>query len=168
MSGSDRLTEQIRRVARQEAETVAPKMERFRVVRRKPLTLEALGSDVRLVDGNEDLDISRGVRHHAKVGLVVWVSKSPSGDYYVHSIASPHAGSNENGTGGGADEADEAGEAEGGVQALALVEALKTSGVGMVVGPGPRDPHFPFGHAIYASGEEPADPQPNDLWFKPE
>lgn len=168
MSGFDRLIREVARIARREARQVSPPVEQFRVKRRKPLTLESLSSDTVLTDGDEDFEVARGVRQHAQVGSVVWVSETPSGNRYAHGVSSPHVGNNADGSGGGADEAEEAAEAEGGAVAAALAAALKDSGIGMVIGPGPRDPDFPYAHAVYVSVEEPVDYEEYDQWIKPE
>jgi microcystin-dependent protein len=49
-------------------------------------------------------------------------------------------------------------------------EALSSAGIGMIIGPGPREPGFPFAHAIYVSpmSEEPVDANEFDQWIKPE
>lgn len=46
--------------------------------------------------------------------------------------------------------------------------SLATAGIGMIIGPGPRDPGFAFAHAVYVSVEEPVDAGEYDQWIKPE
>lgn len=84
--GSQRFNEMVRRVARQEAHRVSPPPRKFRVVKVKPFTLEALGSDARLVEGDDDFEIDRFVKKEAGVGDTVLVSTDGTGDHTAHGL----------------------------------------------------------------------------------
>lgn len=56
----DHLAKQIRKVAREEAEDVAPSVERYRVERVDPLRLDEVGGD-RVLD-EDDVDFDRGAK----------------------------------------------------------------------------------------------------------
>ncbi|HXI94911.1 MAG TPA: hypothetical protein VNG04_02190 [Candidatus Acidoferrum sp.] len=87
MSGAFReFAEEVRRLVREAIERHAPPIERYRVVGRKPLTLEAFGSDQRLVDGEDGFDLTRSIRAHAKVGHTVVVSIDREGDKIAHGL----------------------------------------------------------------------------------
>ena len=87
MSGAFReFAEEVRRLVREGIERHAPPIERYRVVGRKPLTLEAFGSDQRLVDGEDGFDVTRSIRLHAKTGHTVIVSTDAAGDKIAHGL----------------------------------------------------------------------------------
>ena len=100
--------EAIRRHAHREARHASPPMERFRVVEKSPLLLEAYGSDLTLSANDDDFEISRGTRRKLKVGDSAWVATDRDGDRVVVAVSTGLAG------GGKAAEADQAKEeAEG-------------------------------------------------------
>jgi hypothetical protein len=71
----DRFVGQIRRVAREEAHRVSPPTMRFKITKVKPkIVLEALGSDLVLTQGDDDLELSRIVKKEAEVGDICLVS----------------------------------------------------------------------------------------------
>lgn len=90
MSGEFRaFAEEVRRAVRDGAARHAPPVERYRVKSLKPLTLEAFGSDRKLVDGEDGFDVVRSIRLHAKVGHTVVVSTDSGGDAIAHGLIVP-------------------------------------------------------------------------------
>lgn len=90
MSGaSDRFVEEVRRVAREEARRVSPEIGHYQVVKLKPFTLEAFGSDNQLVDSDPDFDIAPRIRAKAKVGDVAMVVTDHHGDHFLVSLVAP-------------------------------------------------------------------------------
>lgn len=80
MSGIYRdLAHEVRTTARQEALRAAPPPARYRVVRKKPFTLEAYGSEDRVVDGDDGFDAA-AIRTRAKVDDTVLVFTDEHGD----------------------------------------------------------------------------------------
>lgn len=173
----------IRRVVRAEIANAAPRVERWRVVRKKPLTLEAFGSELRLVDGEDDFDVGRDVRHHAKVGDTVTVLADIHGDYTVVGLASgfsshakkpkklsstkPPTEEEEEATEpGGVDEAEEGEEAEAGPLALAAIAA---GGIGVIVhgenSEEARGDKFPF--YVWIGNAAPENAHEHDFWANP-
>lgn len=63
MTVFDELAEAIRDIARGEARTVSPPVERWKVVKAEPLTIERVGGDgdVVLEEGDPDVEIDRAV-----------------------------------------------------------------------------------------------------------
>lgn len=83
------FADEVRRIIREGAARHSPPIERYRVVSRKPLTLEAFSSDQRLVDGEDGFDLTRSIRLHAKVGHTVVVSTDADGDKVAHGLIVP-------------------------------------------------------------------------------
>lgn len=77
--GTDRFVSQVRALARQEAQRVTPSIGRYRVSKLKPFTVEALGGDRRLTIDDDDFEVGRSIRGHAKVGDTIVVATEPSG-----------------------------------------------------------------------------------------
>lgn len=84
--GTQRFNEMMRRIARQEAVRVSPPPRKFRVVKLSPFTVEALGSDARLVEDDDDFEIGRFVKSEAEVGDTVLVSTDGNGEHTAHGL----------------------------------------------------------------------------------
>lgn len=174
MSVLQDFAQEVREVAEEVAQRTSPPPERYKVVRRKPLTLEAFSSGLRLTDGEDGFDVARGIRHHVKVDDTVLVGVDAHGDKVILGLMSPFsstAGGEGGGgggvRGGGVDEADEAAEAESGQQAL---ELLKSQGIGMIVHgeDGEMQRGSDFAHYIWVGVTEPLNAIEFDQWIKPE
>lgn len=151
----------VRRIARDVVMRTAPPPEHYKVIRKKPLTLEAFGSDLRLIDGEDGFSVPRGIRQHAKVDESILVGTDVHGDKFIIGQVSafdPQAkpsgkgkGGGEGGGGGGeggggeeGSEAEEGGEVEGGgadealegeeaTSGIAALAAVTTGGLGVIV-----------------------------------
>lgn len=73
------VAQEIRRLARAESVNASPPAERFRVVDIDPLVLESQHGDLRLVQGDDDLDV-RPIRLAAEAGDVALVVEDRAGD----------------------------------------------------------------------------------------
>jgi hypothetical protein len=85
-----RLAQVVRQIARKEARRVSPPIERWRVAKVNPFTLEAFGSDLRMVDGEPDFDVAKTIKAGAKVGSVVYVATDPQGDKIAFGLELAH------------------------------------------------------------------------------
>lgn len=85
-TGHGRFNEQVRRIARQEAQNASPPARKFRVVKVKPFTVEALGSDARLVEGDDNFEIARAVKKEAAVGDTCLVTTDGNGEHTAHGL----------------------------------------------------------------------------------
>lgn len=86
MNGMKRAAAAVRRRAEKSARHVSPLPERFKVTRVKPLLLEAYGSDLKLSEKDDDLEIGRGLRRHLSKGDDVMVVNDREGDRVVVGI----------------------------------------------------------------------------------
>lgn len=90
MSGEYRqLADTVRKIATKVVERTSPPVERYRVAKRKPLTLEAFGSEDRLIDGQDDFDVHRQIRIRARVDDTVTVHTDRHGDKVVSGLVHP-------------------------------------------------------------------------------
>lgn len=76
----------VRKKAAKTARHVSPTPERFKVLRVKPLLLDAYGSDLKLSEKDDDLEIGRGVRRHLSKGDDVMVITERDGDRVVVAV----------------------------------------------------------------------------------
>jgi hypothetical protein len=92
------FADEVRRIVREGAARHSPSVERYQVIARKPLTLEAMGSDKRLVDGEDGFDIAHSVKTHARVKDTVFVDTDEHGDKIARGVLLPSGKEDEEGT----------------------------------------------------------------------
>lgn len=77
----------LRHAAERSARRSSPPLERFKVLRKNPLLLEAYASGQKLSEGDSDLEIARGLRRLVSAGDDVMVGTERDGDRVVVAIA---------------------------------------------------------------------------------
>lgn len=91
------LADRLRGLAREQAQAASPAMERGKVVKRNPLVVELLNSDVRLEEGDPDVEIDRSLlgllvdsmghsSQRPQVGQTVAVQRDGDGDYLIVAV----------------------------------------------------------------------------------
>lgn len=84
------LASSVRKIAREESLRAHPPAARYRVAKIKPLlVLESLGSDDRLVEGEDGFDVGKMVKKEADVGETVIVATDEHGDKMAVEVLEP-------------------------------------------------------------------------------
>jgi hypothetical protein len=87
--GLKKAAQEVRKAAEKAAHRKSPLPERFKVLRKTPLLLEAYGSDLKLSEDDDDLEIGRGMRKLISKGDDVLVATDRDGDRVVIAVTGP-------------------------------------------------------------------------------
>lgn len=80
------LVKEIRRVSKQEALRASPPAQRYKVVSTEPLKLDSLHGEERLMEGDPDFDVARGIKVAAEVGDIALVITDRNGDHIASDL----------------------------------------------------------------------------------
>jgi hypothetical protein len=87
MSAVKELARRLRQMAREEARSASPPVQRFKVRRANPLVLDEIGGDLLLEEGDEDVELARELAaDRPSVGETVRVHRDAEGDYIVSGV----------------------------------------------------------------------------------
>lgn len=83
----DELADRIRRLAREEATSASPPVERAKVQKSNPLVVELIGEDLRLEEGDPDVEIDEALlTDRPAVGRTVRVHRDAQDDYVIAGV----------------------------------------------------------------------------------
>lgn len=156
--------EHVRKIAEDAARRASPPAERFVILRKKPLLLESVSSDLKLSEEDDDFEIGKGLRKHLKVDDHVLVATDRDGDRVIVSTS---------GGGGGGKEAAEAEEAEEkAAEGASLSEgeqkavaAATAAGLGVILhGSDPNVARGDLPFYVWVGSAEPVNRKDGDFW----
>lgn len=87
------LAHKLRHVSREEARAASPPPRRALVTKTNPLSVEDIGGDLALEDGDDDVEVSQSVRDYdSRIGIDVGdqiiIDQTEDGDYLLRSVIS--------------------------------------------------------------------------------